>query len=93
MEEPPVLPGAGLLPLTFEQSTILAQVEGARWRPTLRSKSTSSSLIRIAPFYILGKKVGKVLILEKRKTGNLKFREHDTEARWGCRQRKVKIKS
>lgn len=74
MEKPPVLPGAGLLPLTFEQSTILAQVEEARWGPTLRSKSTSSSLIRIGQFSILAKKVGKVLILEKRKIGKLEFR-------------------
>lgn len=38
-------------------------------------------------------KVGKALILEKRRIGKLEFREHNTEVRWGCRQRKVKIKS
>lgn len=66
---------------------------GGKLDPPLRSKSTSSFLIRVASFSILGKKVGKVLILEKRKTGKLELREHNTEVRCSCRQREVKIKS
>lgn len=36
-----------------------AQVEGVRWSPTLRLKSTSSSLIKVVAFTILRKKSRK----------------------------------
>lgn len=52
-----------------------------------RSKSSSSSLTGDS-----WRKVGKVLVLEKRKGRKLEFSEHDTEVRWGYGKRKEKIK-
>lgn len=64
-------------------------MEGARWGPTFlfRSKSSSSCLTGDS-----WRKVGKVLVLEKRKGGKLEFSEHATEVRWGYGKRKEKIK-
>lgn len=39
------------------------------------------------------RKVGKVMVLEKRKAGTLEFSEHNTEVRWGYGIEKRKLKA